>query len=581
MTPTDVVGDPKLLERFQAEVAYRDGLPRGEDVLGYDAEVLRSSSGLLAIAWLWPDQSFAPDSDPFALAARTSPHEWRARIAAQLQNVMQQAAREVAAHGGAEFVDDILTYLKWQAGLSEGDVVRLGKGEVDQLADWVRICRWLHLEFGDNWRISDPARLSRRIEQGRLAHGIAGSLRGLPVARLRDLRKALPTTVNDPVPRLPSEVYYAPKGRYRGLYLELAQDERPRPTYSIDEINEILNRHHESPLPPSATTDTSWWAGRGSKAEGRPQVAAWWAAGYRIAESFGSLEVLRENEILLDLDDREPTDDERERWSKITSVRFECLPGRAEWRRNEKRMELGEYRMPERISVSLPPASAPRLVSAHVDVFLMAHAFPRDVIGWEPETEVAKESDGFESPLSDPKDAAEVALVEMLEAAGEMDREAIASGMRDHLTRVMGNHNALSDLQISHEVKVLLTRARRRGLIVNRGTNRKPRWVAAGSTPDLVLQIKQFLNTRHASEDEPLIEVSEFGPGDAVLSGFLAEVASRLDVDVPVDASLIEVAKEIVRRADRVWNEDVYVSGEKSLTREGWRAVAAAVIGGS
>lgn len=577
MKPADVVADPTLLERFQAEVAYRDGRLRDEDVRGYDAEVLNSASGLLAVAWLWPDQSFAPETDPFGLAARMSPTEWRARIAAQLQNVMRAAADAVAAHGGPDFVDDILRYLEWQVELSEGDLVRLGAGEVDQLAIWVRICRSLHLEFSDTWRVSDPARLSRRIEQARLAETIAGRLRGLPVAKLRDLWRALPPRMDDPVSRLPSDVYHAPKGRYRGLYLELAQDERPRPTYSIEDINEILRRHHENPLPPSATTDTSWWAGRGSKTEGRPQVAAWWAAGYRIAESFGMLEVLRENEILLDSDEYVPTDAEREEWSRITSIRFEHLPGREEWLRNENRTEVGEYRMPERVSIPLPPASAPRLVSAHVDAFLMDHQFPRDVIEWEPaaETGVATGPRGFKSPLDDAKDDAEVALLELLEAEGEMDREAIVRGLAEHASGIGGRDGLSSAPQSSRDVKVLLTRARRRGLIVNRGTNRKPRWVAAGSTGDLILQIKQLVDARQ--EDLPPIELPRVGPGGAVPSRFLSEVAARLDVAVPADAPHIEVAKEIVRRANRDWSEDGFVSDGNTLTHEGWRAVADAV----
>jgi hypothetical protein len=577
MRPADVVADPTLLERFQAEVAYRDGRLRDEDVRGYDAEVLNSAAGLLAVAWLWPDQSFAPEADPFELAARTSSTEWRARIAAQLQNVMRAAAEAVAAHGGPDFVDDILRYLEWQVELSEGDLVRLGAGEVDQLAIWVRICRSLHLEFSDTWRISDPARLSRRIEQARLAETIAGRLRGLPVAKLRDLWRSLPPRMDEPVSRLPNDVYHAPKGRYRGLYLELAQDERPRPTYSIEDINEILRRHHENPLPPSATTDTSWWAGRGSKTEGRPQVAAWWAAGYRIAESFGMLEVRRDNESLLHSDEYVPTDAEREEWSRITSIRFERLPGREEWLRNESRTEVGEYRMPERASIPLPPASAPRLVSAHVDVFLMGHQFPQDVIEWEPEAEtgVATDPRGFRSPLGDAKDDAEVALLELLEAEGEMDREAIVRGLGEHSAGVGGRDAESFVPRKSRDVKVLLTRARRRGLIVNRGTNRKPRWVLAGSAGDLVLQIKQLAEARH--EDLPPIELPRVGPGGAVPPSFLSEVAARIDVAVPVDASQSEVAKEIVQRANRDWHEDAFVSDGNTLTLEGWRAVAAAV----
>ena len=582
MTPAQVAGDPASRTRFQFKVAYRDGRPRDESVVAYDADVLGSRSGLLAVAWLWPDQSFAAGVDPFERAAEVKPEEWSARLGTQVQHAIRVAADAVAGHGEHESVDDILRYLMWQADLSEGDVVRLRDGVVDQLAVWVRVCRCLHLEFDDGWWISDPARLAGRIQQALLASKIADELKHLPIGKLKDLWGRLPPRVDDPVPQLPREVYHAPRGRYRGLYLALAADTRESPKYAIGEMNDVLEGHGEGKLPSSATKDTSWWAGRGTKTEGRPQIAAWWAAGYRIAERFNSLAVNRDRAIELDLlfEDREPTDEEREDLSAITDVTFEALPGRREWLDSQDRVQRGEYRMPDSVSVPVPPLKAPHLLPDHADDrHLMAHQFPVDVVEWAPEPERDADAD---QPRGKHAEEDELStLLQLLEAAGEMDREQIVRSLPAASGDGSGAHRpggAGTDPDRSREIKSLLTRARRRGLIVNRGTNRKPRWVTVGSTGDLVLQIKQILDERRPNDDQPTIEVLKVGPGDALPAGFLAQVAARLGTRVPAQASDVELATAIIEWAGSDWYEDVYTSAEGLLTRDGLEAVRGAIL---
>lgn len=580
MKPLEVIHNPVTLERFQHEVAYRDDRPSDQAVIGFDTRVLRSPSGLLVVAWLWPDQTFAPDTDPFELAAATSPEEWRTRLGIQVQHALDSAAQAVTKHGERVSVDAILGYLMWQADLSEGDVVRLQGGKVDQLAVWVRVCRWLHLQFDDRWYISDPARLARRIEQAEWASRRAEELKHVPTRRLRTL--SLTPQVTDPVPHVPREVYHAPKGRYGALYRALASDTRPSPTYGIDEINAILTSNDESPLPPSATIDTSWWAGRGTKTEGRPQVAAWWSAGYRIAEEFGSLAVRRdrEHEIQI-LFDREPTEEEREELSVITSVKFEALAGREEWLENEERIDLGEYWMPDSVSVGVPNLSAPLLLSDD-DRPLMTHQPPLDVIEWVPVHE--RDADGAQLRGELGEDAALVTLVQLLDAAGEMDREQIVRGLSeaDREPRdSQGPDPADPNLDRTREVKSLLTKARRRGLVINRGTNRKPRWVTVGSSADLILQIKQAVDERRSSADQPTIEVPRIGAGGAPPEGFLALVATRLGVGAPPKSTDVELAKAIVELAGADWHEATHVSEDGQLTRNGLEAVRDAIIGAS
>lgn len=565
------------------EVAYRGGRPEDPAVVEYDADVLSSPSGLLTVAWLWPDQTFASNVDPFELAAASTPEDWRARLGAQVEHAMRQTSRGLAAYG-VDAVDEIRDYLMWQAELSEGDLRRLAEGRVDQLAVWVRICRWLHLEFDNGWHIADPARLARRIEQARMASRIARRLRDIPASKLRDTWTRLPIDLPDAVPPTPREVYHAPKGRYRSLYQALAEDQRKSPTYAISEINEILTHQGESPLPPSATSDPSWWAGRGTKVAGRPQVAAWWAAGYRIAESYGSLRIHRDNLILETVyedEGREMQADERERLRAITGVTFEALPGRALWLKNADRVEQGEYRMPGDFSVSVPPRDAPPLLSDYVSRALFALDRPTDVIDWVPVPEQEPDTDGPRHVDEHDEDAALTTLINLIEAAGEMNREEIVRSLAkaDEEPSVEKPTAIASSREgVSREAKTLLTKARRRGLIINRGTNRKPRWVTTGSCADLVLEIGQVLNERRSRHDQGAIQVPRVGADDTVPAGFLAQVATDLGVVMPADALDVQLARAIVELAGGEWREDMFGTPEGELTRDGLKALSAAVV---
>ena len=362
MTPHEVAADQPRLLRFQNEVAYLDRMRPSEDEVRVDTELLGSKDGVLVIAWLWPNSFYSSAFDPFVDASRENQLLWEYvakdskpvgeepatafRKASRAIDRRRQRRREVTARRfdviirltatavGCS-VEDLKTHLQWATPLTELELERLLHGDTPfPFPVIVRLCSALQLVFTDAWVLVEPQRLAHRIAQSVLASEISDHLRLLTLDNLKSAVRKLPRASVDAEQAQGPDTYSAPRpgGRYWSLYEALAADERQYPNYTIAEIDRLLVEAGEPPLPVSATTDRSWWAGTGAKTEGRPQVSAWWAAGYRIRS------------IAID-----PSS------GGVASIRFIALPGRGEWLVNPERTAQREYRIPGPLEVGIYP----------------------------------------------------------------------------------------------------------------------------------------------------------------------------------------------------------------------------------
>lgn len=362
MTPHEVAADQSRLLRFQNEVAYLDRMRPSEDEVRVDTELLGSKDGVLVIAWLWPNSFYSSAFDPFVGASRENQLLWEYvakdsepvgeepatafRKASRAIDRRRQRRREVTARRfdviikltatavGCS-VEDLKTHIQWVTPLTELELERLLHGDTPfPFPVIVRLCSALQLVFTDAWVLVEPQRLAHRIAQSVLASEISDHLRLLTLDNLKSAVRKLPRASVDAEQAQGPDTYSAPRpgGRYWSLYEALAADERPYPNYTIAEIDRLLVEAGEPPLPVSARTDRSWWAGTGAKTEGRPQVSAWWAAGYRIRS------------IAID-----PSS------GGVASIRFIALPGRSEWLVNPERTAQREYRLPGPLEVWIYP----------------------------------------------------------------------------------------------------------------------------------------------------------------------------------------------------------------------------------
>ena len=484
-------------------------------------ETLEPRARVLLVAWLGPHNDFYSRSG--SAAARRVPQDRRTpqdvatdfrRFLATAVKVSGRPASEVAAHAG------------WRASLSPRDLDRLLDGrEGFSIPCILDLCDALQLEFRDRWLLVDPRRLTRRIDESLTAVRVVRRLRDLPGDRLESLYRGLPNgsaEVSAAGPYLPP-----PQGaRYRPLFEVLASDDRERPAIDVRNLDRALQERGDGAgLPKSAYADRSWWAGTGSKAAGRPQVSAWWAAGYRI----GTL----------------VTDAVT---GAVLTVTFEALPGRDLWLADPKRLEgYGfEEREPE-------PEARPIVGERAVDLLL-----PRSLLSGPP----ASAHDGLAGDEADhtvePEAASKIhddltdRLVSSLDALGEADRATVAAKLDVNL----------SDTELSN----LLTRARRRGHVVNYGTRTRPRWVVAGSKGDLMFEIGRAL-----SFDPPPI-----GPGSVIDRRFFELVAHNLSLEAPRDAPTVDIVRMITASADIEWSP-AFVYRGMMITLAGLEAVRDAV----
>ena len=519
MIPHDVAVDSSRILQFQHEVAYLDRMVPSEAEVHDDSELLTSKDGVLVIAWLWPSPIYELEFDPFEAAARMNQTLWE-KAATDLQKVGAEQALKTAsrafdrqrerrrqvvasrfvrilestARAAGRSVDDLKTHVRWSAPLSQLELHRLLHAHVPfSFPVIVSLCSALQLEFAEAWVLADPERLARRIDQSVLANGISDHLHFLALENLESVARKLPRGSADTGQVLELEIYRAPLpgSRYWSLYEALAGDERDSPDYTLAEIDRILVDAGEMHLPDSARTraDRSWWAGSGARTQGRPQVGAWWAAGYRIRH--------------LEID---PSS------SRIASIGFEALPGRAQWLASPERTVRREYRVPGPMKVAIYPelevlnaglTEFARLLEAHtkggdlrgITAGLTEFAALLEAQTKELDLEGARAGlTGMAAALerlSDlnlsridslaqveanvPDDFNVRGLTEFLKLQGEADRSQIES-----------HFSQLRDAPVDPAwMTNLLTKARRQGWIINNGTRSQPRWTITRLTVPL------------------------------------------------------------------------------------------------
>ena len=556
MTPDQVAADRWLRHRFQYEVAYLDRLQPTDSEAGADAQLLASEVGRLIIAWLWPNLSYEPTFRPFDddhgneltpadaashLAQRRTDEESegetigpddqrRARMgvaATRFLQVIRSTARLVDRSE-----EDVMTHIRWSVPLSRFELARLLVTHAPfPFRVIVGICETLQLEFTEAWGLADPQGLASRIDRSVLASRISDRLRALTTDDLH--------AVEDKLPRRPPSTdqarepgrYLAPRpgGRYWSLYEALASDTRTAPGYTLAKLDRILLDAGEQRLPESARSNRSWWAGSGTRTEGHPQIAAWWAAGYRVR----GLKTDRAS-------------------GRVQSVRFEALPGRAEWLADPMRVarriyqEPGPdvieiYRSEDDLELSTPdPIFTEAWITAIApDLGSTAAAASRSMSALVQATL----EDG--RPLPDDPDI--VHLVTFLDEVGEADRVQIERHF---------NHRRPNEVSRAWMTN-LLTRARRQGWTINHGTRSQPRWASTTSLTSVMSDIADTL---------------ELGDLASTFDDSISlETLSHLADAIPV----AQIARSIIESNGGAWLPE-FESADSQLTALGLRALAEA-----
>ncbi|SFH43405.1 hypothetical protein E3O11_12760 [Cryobacterium levicorallinum] len=559
MTPQDVVANTSRLLRFQNEVAYLDRMwPPDEEVFS-DNDLLNSRNGALIVAWLWPTSDYRPEFDPFADALRG---DWEEKLGKETFGIRPSASTEDGLEAASRAIDhsresrrliaarrferiiestareadrtagEVKTHLVWSVPLAPQELERLLAGVTAfPFAIIVGICDALRLKFTDGWDLDDARLLARHIDLSVRASGIANRLRFLTLDNLTSVESRLPRRTIDAGQSQDLDTYRAPElgGRYSSLYEALAADERDSPQYSLAEINQLLLDAGELGLPVSARKGRSWWAGSGTKSEGRPQVSAWWGAGYRV-ESVST----------------EPIDGE------VLDVKFEALPGRAVWVADPDGRPLREYRPPGPVNVRIYP-DPETLDNKQADlderVLAIASRFDFDRFR-EAMVPVLENLDNW-ARLYVPDDPELRSLTEFLDSVGEADRFQIER----HFIQVRNEPVAAA------WITNLLTRARRHDWITNKGTRKRPRWAALRLRALLLDGIAENLR----------LPAPAINPKDAVPVDFLLRVAES--VDLPTSGSSVtDVARMIIESKGGAWRSG-FESADESVTSLGLKAI--------
>lgn len=514
--------------RAHRTLAYLDALGYGQhpgESSNYPTvvEALEPRARVLLVAWLGPHASLSSKSDS-AAAKHVSPTRRAPQdVAADFRRFLATAVK-----ASQRPVSDVAAHVGWRASLSTRDLDRLLDGQDGfSIPCILDLCDALQLEFRDRWLLIDPERLARRIDESLTALQLVGRLRDLSGDRLESLYRRFP----NPSPDTSAVGPYLPPlqgTRYRALFEVLASDDRLRPSIGVRDLDQALQERGEGAgLPRSAYVDRSWWAGTGSKTAGRPQVSAWWAAGYRV----GTLE----------------TDAET---GEILTVTFEALPGRGAWFANPRRLE--GFGLDERT----PESEARPIVGARAAEILV----PRSLLFG---LSASPSHDGLSASGADHGEASDGALevhddltmqlVSSLDELGEADRATVAAQL----------DATLNDAELSN----LLTRARRRGHVVNHGTRTRPRWVVAGSKADLMFEIARIL-----SFDPPPMRA-----GSVISRQFFELVAHKLSLEAPRDALIVDVVRMIITSADIEWSP-AFVARDTIITLAGLEAVRDAAL---
>ena len=553
--PHQVAADRSLRHRFQYEVAYLDRLqPTGSEA-GADAQLLGSHVGVLIIAWLWPSLSYEPSYEPFdvdlgskvmsddaaaqpgALSTEGRSDEPTIDLDAQRRAHMGIAATRFlqVIRSTARLADrseeDVMTHIQWSVPLTQFELARLLVTHAPfPFRVIVGICEALQLEFTQAWVVVDPQGLASRIDRSVLASRISDRLHELAAAELEAVENKLPRQPPSAEQDQGPERYLAPRpgGRYWSLYEALASEPRDAPEYTLSELDKILLDGGEQRLPESARNDRSWWAGSGTRTEGHPQIAAWWAAGYRICDL--------------------GTDHSS---GGVRSVRFEALAGRAEWLADPTRTARREYLVPGPDVIEIyrseddleledpdPIFMAAWIAAIAPDLGSTAASASRSMSAVVQAT--------LEQRPSVPDDPDILHLVEFLYEVGEADRAQIER----HFNH--GRPNEVSRAWMTN----LLTRARRQGWTVNHGTRSRPRWASTTSLTGVMSEIADTLELTTLTSEFDLDSL---------------EALSQLADAIPV----AQIARSIIESNGRTWRPE-FESANSQLTALGLRALAEA-----
>lgn len=554
--PDQVAADRSLCQRFQYEVAYLDRQQPTDSEAGADAQMLGSNVGVLIVAWLWPSLSYEPSyelfdgdlgsqgtsDDPAALAGAASTEAGSEEVAIDF-DLQRRARMGVAATRFLQVIrstarltdrseEDVMTHIQWSVPLSQFELARLIVTHTPfPFRVILGICEALQLEFTEAWAVVDPQGLSLRIDRSVLASRISDHLHSLSAADLEAVENKLPRQTPSADQARGPDRYLAPRpgGRYWSLYEALASEPRDAPEYTLPELDRILLDGGERRLPESARRDRSWWAGGGTRTEGHPQIAAWWAAGYRIREI--------------------GTDHAS---GRVRSVRFEALPGRAEWLADPTRTKRREYQVPgpEVIEVYRteddvelmnpdPIFTAAWIAAIAPDLGATAASSSRSMSAVVQAT--------IEERPTLPDDPDILHLVEFLDDVGEADRAQIER-----------HFNNLRPNEVSRAwMTNLLTRARRQGWTVNHGTRSRPRWASTTSLTGVMSEIADALDLESLT--------SAFD--DSISLEELLQLAEAIPVT--------QIARSIIESNGGTWLEE-FESSNGQLTAPGIRALAEA-----
>ena len=146
-------------------------------------------------------------------------------------------------------------------------------------------------------------------------------------------------------------------------------------------------------------------------------------------------------------------------------------------------------------------------------------------------------------------------LVEFLDEVGEADRSQIER----HFSQVRDEPFDAS------WVTNLLTRARRQGRTVNKGSRKHPSWAATRKRAILIDAIAEKCNL-----EAPIVD-----PADPVPVEFLRRVATATGTP-STSTSVPQIAREIVESRGGIWRPE-FESADKSVTTLGLEAIDDAI----
>lgn len=354
------------------------------------------------------------------------------------------------------------------------DTVPIDPGAVDQ---------------GFGWFLLDRADLGERVDEALAELGSISAARAT-------IRKRFDWSEDRPSIYRPGDTYTAPAlgTRYRGLYEALATTAVQVPTLDVDPAAfRIRTARGWIDLPPSAIRDRAWWSGSGQSVTGRPQVRAWWAAGY------GSPKLATNDDGL------------------IVSAQFPPLPGREDWLQEhstEERLASGRYTVPPAPNTPYHAAftyGGPSVWQMDNEQFA---ALRTSLTGSRPATAPDRSENSSEEAQSSETvrtDADQIGLlVQHLRQHGESGRREIEALFATQTAKLS------DDLDLAKWLPNLLAKARRQRRIANIGTRKQPRWVAAGTAEHLATQLSNVLGQDEHGNQVAKITAPKLAPAEPV-----------------------------------------------------------------